>query len=387
MGRPRTGHRWCTIRRCTWKAGFALDYVDPTGKRHRVYAGERKRDAEQLRDKLLKKGLVRRGLGRSATLAEFLPDYFAEVSDRVKATTLESNRLKARHLKRLLGDLPLAEIRYALVEEYRESRRREGVATATVNRELAILSSLFTSALRRGTIESHPMRGLVKQPRLRNVRFRVLTEPEQVRLMEAAAKIDERLPEPYLYLAVLIPLDSGIRPGKEPGCVLALRWDNVDFERKLFVLPETKSGRALTIPMSERVFDALLRRRERCPSAEWVFPRRDERGHMTTVQKPFKQALAEAGLPATIRWYDLRHTAATNMALRGVPIQVVQRLLGHASITMTEQYAHSTDDAERAAVEILGRIGNKLANEDEADSRREAVTAWERESQRSGSNR
>lgn len=61
-------------------------------------------------------------------------------------------------------------------------------------------------------------------------------------------------------------------------------------------------------------------------------------------------------------------------ALRGVPLQVVQRLLGHSSITLTQRYAHSTDDAERAAVQILGKVGNKSANDVEADSRQESAS-------------
>jgi len=62
------------------------------------------------------------------------------------------------------------------------------------------------------------------------------------------------------------------------------------------------------------------------------------------------------------------------MGLRSVPLQVVQRILGHSSITMTEKYAHSTDDAERKAVEVLGFIGRKVADRPSAKSAKEAVS-------------
>jgi integrase len=182
-----------------------------------------------------------------------------------------------------------------------------------------------------------------------------------MKLMAACRALDEKRTNPFLYLFALVTLDTGIRPGKELGCVLSLRWDNIDFNNRVIILPETKGGKRLIVPMSQRLHGALAQRHEYATS-EHVFPSPDGRGkggtgHLVTYWKPFKEALALAGLPTSIRPYDLRHTAATNMLMRGVPIQVVKRMLGHSSITVTQRYSHSTDSAERAAAEILGGIG------------------------------
>ena len=74
--------------------------------------------------------------------------------------------------------------------------------------------------------------------------------------------------------------------------------------------------------------------------------------HASKVDKAFHTALEKAKLPR-IRIHDLRHSFASNLVTAGVPLNVVQELLGHKDIKMTMVYAHLAPNAKRAAVDLL----------------------------------
>ncbi|MSP59835.1 MAG: hypothetical protein EXR72_05745, partial [Myxococcales bacterium] len=86
---------------------------------------------------------------------------------------------------------------------------------------------------------------------------------------------------------------------------------------------------------------------------------------------PMWRACKRAGL-RRIGWHVLRHTFASHLAMRGVPLKAVQDLLGHATIEMTMRYAHLAPVVHRVAVEQLDRptpegfghqVGTKAAPE------------------------
>jgi site-specific recombinase XerD len=71
---------------------------------------------------------------------------------------------------------------------------------------------------------------------------------------------------------------------------------------------------------------------------------------------PLERALRKAGIArdvGRIGWHDLRHTYGSHLAIRGVPIKVIQELMGHASIEMTLKYAHLSPETKQHAVQVL----------------------------------
>jgi site-specific recombinase XerD len=76
------------------------------------------------------------------------------------------------------------------------------------------------------------------------------------------------------------------------------------------------------------------------------------------MAQPLRRALNQAGInreEGRIGWHDLRHTYADHLAMRGVPLKVIQELMGHVTIEMTEHYAHLSPDTRREAVSGLDR--------------------------------
>ncbi len=79
---------------------------------------------------------------------------------------------------------------------------------------------------------------------------------------------------------------------------------------------------------------------------------------------PLWRACRRAGL-RRIGWHVLRHTFASHLVMRGVPLKAVQELMGHATIDMTMRYAHLSPHVAREAVKVLDAPAPPVAEEDE----------------------
>ena len=143
---------------------------------------------------------------------------------------------------------------------------------------------------------------------------------------------------------------TGFRQGELRG----LRWRDVDFDaRKVRVVTtfvrgefaEPKSvGSARSVPMAERVSDALAELRERSPhshDADLVFCHPESGRPLDSAKliRRFKQALVRAEAHQ-ITFHELRHTFGTRMAAAGVPLRTIQHWMGHADSRTTQVYAH-----------------------------------------------
>ena len=145
---------------------------------------------------------------------------------------------------------------------------------------------------------------------------------------------------------VLAALHTGMRKGE----LLGLTWDAVDLANGCIRLKQTKSGKARALPFNETLWTLFSTQRTR-PDVPWVFhdaagtPRRD-------IQYLFSVACKGAGL-TDFHFHDLRHTFASWLMMRGVPLATVSKLLGHASPTMTLRYAHLSPKHLTSAVRVL----------------------------------
>ena len=139
--------------------------------------------------------------------------------------------------------------------------------------------------------------------------------------------------------------------------LLGLEWARVDWTANQFMLEprHTKTGQYRVIPINDIARQALLNRArfraEYCPASPWVFSHADG-SRLRDVKKSFHSACRRAGID-DFRIHDLRHTCAAWLVSAGVALPEVRDLLGHASITMTERYAHLAPENVRAAVAVL----------------------------------
>ena len=171
--------------------------------------------------------------------------------------------------------------------------------------------------------------------------MRFLSEAEMVRLSECSSL------ELRQILAVLI--HTGMRKGELQN----LKWVDLDFDRGLIVLTQTKNGKMRYIPMNAVVKQVLLQRRLDKNSEVWVFAGSD--GESYNFRKAFETARMKAGLE-DVHIHDLRHTFASHLCMSGADLMTVKELLGHSSLAMTERYSHLTNSHKASAVARLEKL-------------------------------
>jgi integrase len=150
---------------------------------------------------------------------------------------------------------------------------------------------------------------------------------------------------------IALSLNTGIRQ----GALYALEWRDVDFENRVLTLRanSAKSGKVNYVPLNEVAFQTLSEWRTQVQSEKLVFPSVKTGGKMDNCRKAWANLLKDADIEK-FRWHDMRHDFASQLVMKGVDLNTVRELLGHADLKMTLRYAHLAPKVKRAAVEMLG---------------------------------
>ncbi len=218
---------------------------------------------------------------------------------------------------------------------------------ATCNRNLAALSSILSIAWREWQlIEENPCKKVRKLQEPRG-RTRFLSEEERERLLLACKDSESR----HLYLAVLLALATGARK-KE---VWDLSWNDVDLINGMVTFNRTKNDEVRSIPLAEGVLEMLRDRSKiRRIDTTKVFPSKSNPKQSILLERPWRTALKNAQIE-DFRWHDLRHSAASYLAMSGVPMRSIAEILGHKTLQMVKRYSHLSQDHLRDEI-------NKMAN-------------------------
>lgn len=234
-----------------------------------------------------------------------------------------------------------------------EEPQRFQRSTATVNRYLQALGSVLTHCEREwGWLHENPMRRVrkLKQP---PGRVRYLTDPERGRLLDACRE------DPQLYVFVVLALSTGARAGE----LRDLRWHDVDLDRARAVLHRTKNEDRRVLTLAGPALELLRDRHQaRAGDDDRVFAQTG-RDAPYDYDKPFRAAVARAGI-ADFRFHDLRHTAASWLAMTGAAAQEIAAVLGHRTLNMVKRYSHLSEQHVAGVVERM--VAKKLAGETDA---------------------
>lgn len=254
-------------------------------------------------------------------------------------------RIRDEHtVKRLLpifGHLTLAGTTTEMISDYRDERLKT-VKPATVYQELSLMRRMFNVARREWKwTKENPVADLSFYVGNKNARDRWLTLEEEQNLLDCATN-------PYWLRDLLIlALHTGMRRGE----ILNLKWQDIDFSRKLIIIQKSKNGEKRSIPMSKTLCSILEAKKVRDISGR-VFPLA-----VRSLRDAFYKTLKKAGLE-NFRFHDLRHTFATRLVQNGVDLYKVKELLGHKTLTMTMRYAHHYPESLRSSVEVLDNCYN-----------------------------
>ncbi len=282
------------------------------------------------------------------TVGELIDRYIEEVIPTKKSGQVQIQQL--RRWKEQLGDLRLSELSpdRILAARHEIAKASERTSNGTINRYQAALSHVLAVAEKTyGWIEINPIR---RVPKLKEPqgRVRYLSDEEREALLTACAESSN----PFLLPIVLIALTTGMRRGEIEG----LTWGDIDWKEDRILIEETKSGQRRSAPLLPFAKEALAEIRPENPDPKSLaFPGRSGRRPIE-IKKAWYAALRQAGIE-DFRFHDLRHTAASYLAMDGASVPEIAAVLGHQSHQMAARYAHLSDGHTRSVLErTMGKI-------------------------------
>ena len=301
--------------------------------------------------RLLKKRLGEIGRGRLVgpieeriTFEDLATDFLRDRGIKGERS-LRQAKARVAHLRRFFGFDRAVDITTARIRVYVEARLEEAATPATINRDLAALSRIFSLAIQAGRLGTRP-----HIPRLSEA-------PPRQGFMEFSEYLAIRQHLPADYQDVL---EFGYHSGWRRGEILRLEWRDIDRGAgEIRLRPElskNKDGRVLVLsdllrPLIERRWE---RRALGCPLVFTVNGR-----PVGDWRKTWKRACKVAGLPGKL-FHDLRRTVVRNLVRAGVPERVAMSITGHRTRSVFDRYNIVSDaDLKQAAT----RLGDYLASQ------------------------
>lgn len=309
------------------------------------------------------------GEAKRHTFGELLDRYKAWKAGSIKC--FEGRKPILDRWLELLGDCQLDAITPAKVAACRDTLAKEAVrggaapgklkSGGTVNRMTAYLSNVMTYAVKEVRwLERNPCL-LVSKFKEAPGRVRYLSDAERDALLTAC----QQSSNPDLYAAVVLSLTTGGRKSE----IMGLSWQQVDFGRRLITLRdgETKNNEGRVLPLVGKALDLLKERAKvRRIDSALVFSSTVNNGLPMQLTNAWNRAREAAGLGTwegegearkfrpNFRWHDLRHTAASYLAMQGVSSLEISKILGHKTMAMVSRYSH-------LAPSHISDLGDKLA--------------------------
>lgn len=356
---------------------YVIDYY-AGGKRHRDVIGPNKKEAEaELAAACLeiREGTFRHRVAKKISLSDAAKKYLERHahgrsgSDKQRYIGTFSESFKDRTLKDIQKeevegwlqerkDAPVVHVKGKGESAVRTEKPR---SDGTCNREFAAIRHFFNTMVGWKYIFVSPCLG-IKPKKEAKGRTRFLSVDEAARLIGAANK--------NLKPVLIQALETGMRRAE----VLSMEWENVDFTARSIFVPKSKNGESRNVPMSERLV-AMLKGIPRMVGCKFVYHHlRVKDGKKIAIpykdmDTAFENACGKAGI-RDFKFHDLRHTAASHMAMAGVPLKAIGAILGHKTSAMTDRYAHLSHSHLQDAVNSLpaweSTGHNLVTNEKEA---------------------
>ena len=365
----RRGHGEGSIYRR--KDGRYAAAITLENRKRKTFYGKTRREVQEKLNAALhdrKQGTL--ATGPQLLLRTYLEHWLEQVyKPTVKQLSYQQYRSIVRnHLVPVLGNVSLQKLTAEKIQALYTRRLNEGLAPRTIVLIHAVLHSALENAVKWGLV-SRNVAKLVSLPRIERYEAQTLTAEQAVMLLEVAR-------ESRIEALLIMAVTTGMRQGE----LLALRWDDVDFEQGVVYVrhtvnrvvgygyketePKTKASRR-RIVLPDVALEALKQHRLHQDQIRIEAGNKwSERGlvfcngyggflNAERVVAKFHKLLVDADLPY-MRFHDLRHSAATILLAAGVHPKVVQERLGHSKIAMTlDVYSHVLPSMQQEAAEKI----------------------------------
>ncbi len=286
--------------------------------------------------------------GRHFKTAEAKKHTVRELIDRYLREIEKKNPKRFVDVKSLLewwkgeiGVYLLSDVSRALIVEQRDKllntkgRNVERRSNSTVNRYMTALGNAFTVATNEWEwLQENPMRKISKLSEPRG-RVRFLDDEERERLLEAC----KASASPYLHTLVVLALSTVARHGE----LINLRWSDVDLQRRVITLHDTKNKERRPLPLAHYALQLMEEHnRVRNIASDLVFPSPSRPMKPWDSRSAWEAALKRANID-NFRFHDLRHSCASYLAMNGASLTEIAEVLGHKTLQMVKRYAHLSE--------------------------------------------
>lgn len=280
----------------------------------------------------------RKKLRNDLTLGDLFQQYMERYSKKHKRSwrydEREINKFLSHWFRRKISSITKQEIQ----QLHEKTCHNNGLYQA--NRLLERIRAMFNKGIEWGWEGNNPATGIKKFKEKSRDRF--VQIDELPRLFAALEQEESTIIRDY----VMLSLFTGARKAN----VLAMRWDNISFERAEWRIPETKNGEAVTVALVTQAM-AILQRRRLATNSEWVLPSEgSQSGHLADPKRAWNRIMKRAGI-ADLRVHDIRRTLGSYQAITGASLPIIGKSLGHKSQQATAVYAHLSLDPVRESVE------------------------------------
>ncbi len=234
-------------------------------------------------------------------------------------------------------------------------------SNATINRHCAVLSHLYTIAINEWELINISPFKKIKKLKEPAGRTRYLTDDERIRLL---GECENYRRQPLLYPIVLLLLTTGARRSE----ILTLRWSQVDLNRKIIVLNDTKNGSCRTLFLTEQcisLLSDLLTKSKHKGKYEYSKVREDSLLFQSNtnntvpvcIRRPWLQVIKRAQI-YNFKLHDLRHTSASYLAMSGASLLDIATILGHKDLSVTMRYSHlNTNHISTIMTKMTNSVG------------------------------
>lgn len=282
--------------------------------------------------------------------------YIEEILVHKKPSTYKDQLQQLKYWREKFGAYNLSDISPSQVTEHKnklsQGRTPRGIRTkATVNRYLAVLSHVFTVSVKEWEYcKDNPVSNVSRFKEGRG-RTRFLSDIERQALLEACKASESE----YLYLIVVLALSTGARRNE----IVGLKWEQIDFEREIMTLYETKNGEIRVLPIQGHALGLLKDfARYKNHRTGYVFP--SERiDSPVDITSSWRTAMKRACLE-DFRFHDLRHSAASYLAMNGASLNDIAEILGHKTLAMVKRYAHLSESHTKG---VISKMNSKIFGE------------------------
>jgi integrase len=310
--------------------------------------------------------------GAALTLKDYIDQHYKEHA-LAKLKNGEKSVARVKAVWEKLLNKRISDITGNEIDRLRNKRINTGIAPATVNRDIAALSSVLAHWVKHNPGAVHPLNDLQTLKVADDETIRYLTPKESTNLRKALADRDaqaasarasanvwrqergyELMPEiagycDHMTPMVLLSLNTGMRQGE----LFSLAWESVDLRLKTIsvLASHSKGNKTRTIPLNAEAHAVLTTIKPEVAKG-LVFKSPVTGGKFNNVKNAWAE-IAKVGKVPDLRWHDMRHEFASQLVMRGAPLFTVQKLLGHSNARMTQRYAKLAPNTLAEAVNLL----------------------------------